>query len=60
MPFLLGICQLVKIDKAAGKSSNGLLFFFLHKLETSHHFGGLSECECVKGILHSFPYSSEF
>lgn len=27
MPFSLGICELVKIDKAAGKSSN--FFFFL-------------------------------
>lgn len=26
MPFSLGICELVKIDKAAGKSSN--FFFF--------------------------------
>ena len=28
MPFSLGICELVKIDKAAGKSSN-FFFFFL-------------------------------
>lgn len=58
MPFSLGICELEKTDKAAGKSGNG--FFFWHKLEISDHFGGLSECECVKEILHSFPYSSDF
>lgn len=35
MPFLMGICELVKIDKAAGKSSNVLLCFVLFFFDTN-------------------------
>lgn len=61
MPFLMGICELVKIDKQLAKAVMFALFvlFFDTNLDIRPLWRGLSECEPVEGILHSFSYFSE-